>query len=165
MYQKYLILTLLIVLVIPFPFHTTSALSNIQSNTFADQPLIEARLQMEIANAQDRGAPAILEFTNPLSDAQIQQAEAMGIQFARRGNTIINVGRIYSATVNSPSVLRQLSTIGLLRATSGSKQYVPSLTSSVPAIHADEVWNNLHVGGQIINGSGVTVAVIDTGAM
>ncbi len=164
MYQRYLILILLLVLVIPLPANSVTV-SSIQSNIAVNQPLVEARLQMEIANSQNKGASAILEFKSPLSNAEIIQAEALGLQFARRGSAIINVGRIYSATVTSPSVLRQLSALGLLRATSGTKQYVPSLISSVPTIRADEVWNNLHVDGQTINGSGVTVAVIDTGAM
>ena len=164
MLQRYLILVLLIALIIPLPAHTIT-LSNSQSNAFTHQPLIEARLQMEIANAQDRGTSAILEFKNPLSMADIIQAEAIGLKFARRGAAIINVGRIYSAIVSSPDVFERLSSLGLVRATSGTKQYVPSLMSSVPTIRANEVWNNLHVDGQTINGSGVTVAVIDTGAM
>lgn len=164
MYQRYLILLLLLALVIPLPANSATV-SSAPSNITVHQPLIEARLQMEIANSQNKGASAILEFESPLSNAEIHQAEALGLQFARRGSTIINVGRIYSATVTSPGVLAQLSTLGLLRATSGTKQYVPSLISSVPTIRADEVWNNLHVDEQTINGSGVTVAVIDTGAM
>ena len=164
MHQRYIILVLLLALVLPLPTHSITLFDG-QSNVAINHPLIEARLQMEIANAQDTGASAILEFKNPLSHAEILQAEALGLQFARRGSTIINVGRIYSAIVSSPSVLEQLSALGLLRATSGTKQYVPSLISSVPAIRADEVWNNLQVDEQTINGSGVTVAVIDTGAM
>ena len=155
MYQRYLILILLLALVIPLPANLVTV-SSIQPKITVDQPLIEARLQMEIANSQNKGASAILEFKSPLSNAQIHQAEALGLQFARRGSTIINVGRIYSATVTSPGVLTQLSTLGLLRATSGTKQYVPSLISSVQTIRADEVWDNLHVDGQTINGSGVT---------
>ncbi|MFW9960974.1 MAG: S8 family serine peptidase [Candidatus Thorarchaeota archaeon] len=164
MYQRYLILILLFALVIPLPTNSATV-SSVPSNITVHQPLIEARLQMEIANSQDKRASAILEFESPLSNAEILRAEALGLQFSRRGSTIINVGRIYSATVNSPDVLTQLSSLGLLRATSGTKQYIPSLISSVPTIRADEVWNNLHVEGQTINGSGVIVAVIDTGVM
>ncbi|MHA2021151.1 MAG: S8 family serine peptidase, partial [Candidatus Thorarchaeota archaeon] len=39
----------------------------------------------------------------------------------------------------------------------------PSLISSVPATKAPDVWANLNENGNSINGSGVTVAVIDTG--
>jgi subtilisin family serine protease len=164
MHRRYLILALLLALVFPLPAHTTTQ-SNIHSDAINVQPLIEARLRMEIAKAQGKGARAILEFVSPLSDRQIAQAESLGLQFARRGSMIINVGRIYSAIVNSPEILNRLISLGLVRATSGAKQYVPSLTTSVPAIHANEVWDNLHVNGQTVNGSGVTVAVIDTGAL
>jgi subtilisin family serine protease len=162
MYQRYIILLLLVATILPLPSLAMVRYSP-QLVFGTGDPLIEARLKMEIASAKESGTSAILEFKNPLSEMEIVQAESLGIDFARRGNTIISVGRIYSATVHSSESLRQLSTLGLLRATSGTKQYVPSLTSSVPAIRADEVWSNLQVDGQKINGSGVTVAVIDTG--
>jgi subtilisin family serine protease len=164
MYQRYFILLLLIASILPLPNATITQLTP-QLALRTGAPQIEARLNMEISAASEAGAQAILEFKSPLSEVELAQAESFGVHFARRGNTIVNVGRIYSAVVYSSESLRQLSTMGLIRATSGTKQYVPSITSSVPEIRADEVWNNLRVDGQIINGSGVTVAVIDTGAV
>ncbi len=164
MYRSHLIVAILIVSILPL-----SGNSVVQHSTYyspiADGYLIEARLQMEIATAQESGASAILEFRKPLSSMEVAQAESLGLEFARRGSTVINVGRIYSARVTSIDVLERLSPLGLVRATSGTKQYVPSLQSSVSEIHADDVWNNLQTDGQTVNGSGVTVAVIDTGAM
>ena len=164
MYRSHLIVALLIVSILPLSGNSVVQHSSYYS-PIADGYLIEARLQMEIASAQESGASAILEFKGPLSSTEIAQAEALGLDFARRGSTIINVGRIYSAIVTSRDVLDHLTDLGLVRATSGTKQYVPSLDTSVSEIRADDVWNNLHADGQAVNGSGVTVAVIDTGAM
>ena len=164
MYRSHLIVALLIVSILPLSGNSVVQHSAYYS-PIADGYLIEARLQMEIASAQESGASAILEFRKPLSSMEIAQAESLGLEFARRGSTIINVGRIYSARVTSTDVLNHLTDLGLVRATSGTKQYVPSLDTSVSEIRADDVWNNLRADGQTVNGSGVTVAVIDTGAM
>jgi subtilisin family serine protease len=99
-----------------------------------------------------------------LTQAEIQYAESLGVRFDRRGSSIVHVGRIYSAFVDNIESLQQITEVGLIHATSGSKQYVPSITSSIPAIQADDVWTNLKTNGQTVNGSGTTVAVIDTGA-
>jgi len=119
---------------------------------------------MEV-HSSTSGARALLEFTATLTNAEILYAESLGICFARRDSTIISVGRIYSAYVYDINSLTKLSELGLIRATSGTKQYTPSISSSVPAIHADAVWINLHKDGGSVDGSGVTIAVLDTGAL
>jgi subtilisin family serine protease len=162
MYQRYFILLILVAPILPLP-NAAITQHTPQLTLSTGGPTIEARLKMEISDAGVAGARAILEFKSPLSESEVAQAESFGVHLALRGNTIVNVGRVYSAIVYSTDSLRRLSAIGLIRATSGNKQYVPSLTSSVPAIRADEVWNNLKVDDQTINGSGITVAVIDTG--
>ena len=129
----------------------------------SDAPTVDSRLKAEIQSSSG-GVRALLEFQDTLTNAQIIQAENMGIEFVRRGSTIVNVGEVYSAEVEDVSSLDKLSSLGLVRATSGSKQYVPSITSSVPAIKADDVWTNLKKDGGQVNGSGVRVAVLDTGA-
>ncbi|MFX1270973.1 MAG: hypothetical protein ACFFAX_04745, partial [Promethearchaeota archaeon] len=106
---------------------------------------------------------AILQFDHQLSDQEIEFAESKGVEFVKGGGSIVNVGRVYSARASSLASLQALSEIGLLRASSGEKQYVPSLISSVPATKAPDVWAYLNENGNSINGTGVTVAVIDTG--
>jgi len=163
MYQRYLVITLLLasMIVMPAPAASTSL---IQTTPDLDIALVEAKLQMEIASDEGQGASALLEFDDQLSLSEIQTVESSGVQLVRRGSSIVHVGRIYSAIVNDVDALRQLSDLGLIRATSGSKQYVPSIISSMEEIRADDVWNNLQTDGQTVDGSGVTVAVIDTGA-
>lgn len=162
MNRRYLVLALLIasMIMIPAPSVSTST----QFSSEFDATLIEAKLQMEISNDEGQGAGAILEFEEQLSLSEIRVVESLGIKFVRRGSSIVHVGRVYSAIVYDVDSIRLLTDLGLVRATSGSKQYVPSITSSVGAIHADDVWNNLHTDGQTVDGSGVSVAVIDTGA-
>jgi subtilisin family serine protease len=118
---------------------------------------------MEVQSSS-KGASALLEFENPITNAEILWAESLGVNFVRRGSSIVNVGKIYSVEVDDIGSLEAISELGLIRATSGTKQYIPSLTSSVPAIGADDVWTNLNKDGGDVNGSGVTVAVLDTGA-
>ncbi len=163
MNRHYLVLALLLasMIAIPAPAAYTST---IQPNLDFDITLVEAKLQMELASDEGQGVRALLEFDAQLSISEITAVESFGIKLARRGATIVHVGRIYSAIVNDVTALRELSDLGLVRATSGSKQFVPSVISSMQEIHADDVWNNLQTNGQTINGSGVTVAVIDTGA-
>jgi len=163
MNRRYLVLALLLasMLAMPAPAAYTST---IQSTLNFDISLVETKLQMEIASEDGHGVSALLEFDDQLSASEITAVESLGVEFVRRGSSIVNVGRIYSAIVNDVAALRELSDLGLLRATSGSKQYVPSMISSMQEIHADDVWNNLQTNGQAIDGSGVTVAVIDTGA-
>jgi subtilisin family serine protease len=106
----------------------------------------------------------LLEFEAPLTNEEILRAESLGVHFVKRGSSIVHVGRIYSVKVYDIASLEAISDLGLIRAASGSKQYVPSLTSSVPEMNADDVWSNLNKNGGDVNGSGVTVAVLDTGA-
>ncbi|MFW9844350.1 MAG: S8 family serine peptidase [Candidatus Thorarchaeota archaeon] len=162
MYRRYLVLALLLASMVMLPTTTTSV--SVQFNSDFDTTLIETKLKMEIASDEGQGVSAILEFKEQLSPSETQTAEGLGVDFVRRGSSIVHVGRIYSALVHDVDSIRQLSELGLLRATSGSKQYIPSLTSSIPAINADDVWSNLQTDGQTVDGSGVSVAVIDTGA-
>ncbi|MFW9793753.1 MAG: S8 family serine peptidase, partial [Candidatus Thorarchaeota archaeon] len=161
MYRRYLIL--LILLAPAFFVPKTVATQMILSPSEGTIPLIEPRLRMEVQSSGSHGASALLEFTDELSGDDIRQVESLGIEFTRRGSSIVNVGKIYSARVTDTSTLIKLRNLGLLRATSGTKQYIPSITSSVPAINADEVWTNLERDGNAVDGTGVTVAVIDTG--
>ncbi|MHA2114793.1 MAG: S8 family serine peptidase [Candidatus Thorarchaeota archaeon] len=161
MYRRYLILLILIApaFIIPSSLATRMILSPFDGTT----PLIESRLRMEIHNSGETGSPALLEFENELTTDEIERAESFGLTFERRGTSIINVGRIYSAIVTDGTLFSELKDIGLKRATSGTKQFVPSITSSASAINADDVWNNIEVDGGAVDGTGVTVAVIDTG--
>jgi len=162
MYRHYLVLALILASMIMIS--TPSSSTSIQITRALDPTLVETKLQMEIASDKGQGVSALLEFEKQLSTSETQIVESLGTQFARRGSTIVHVGRIYSATVYNVESIQQLADLGLVRATSGSKQYVPSIISSMQAINADDVWNNLHTDGQTVNGSGVTVAVLDTGA-
>lgn len=163
MNRRYLVLALLLASMIAMPAPAAYT-STIQSTLDFDISLVETKLQMEIASDDGQGVSALLEFDNQLSDSEIAAVESLGVEFIRRGASIVNVGRIYSATVFDVDSLQHLANLGLLRATSGSKQFVPSLISSMQEIRADDVLNNLQSDGQTIDGSGVTVAVIDTGA-
>ncbi len=161
MYRRYFIL---IILLAPAFFVQTSTASQILLTQLEGTgPLIESRLRMEIQGSGDNGAIALLEFDDELTMDEIRIAESHGIDFTRRGSSIVNVGKIYSAEVTDTSSLTLLKDLGLLRATSGTKQFVPSITSSVPAIGASTVWTNLEKDGTKVDGSGTTVAVMDTG--
>ncbi|MFW9870563.1 MAG: S8 family serine peptidase [Candidatus Thorarchaeota archaeon] len=161
MNKRYLILVILLAPAFFAPTSTATriVLSPIEGST----PLIESRLRMEIQTSGPKGAVALLEFENELSFDQIRAAESLGIEFVRRGSSIVNVGKIYSAEVSDIDSLSNLYTLGLVRATSGTKQFIPSITSSIPTINADDVWTNIKRDGLPVDGSGVTVAVIDTG--
>jgi len=163
MYRRYIILTILL---LPLFLSPTSMATHMELNSVVrtSGPLIESRLRMEVQSSS-ASVSALLEFKDTLTNAEILYAESLGVNFVRRGSSIVNVGRIYSVQVDEISSLEVLSELGLIKATSGSKQYVPSLASSIPAIGADDVWTNLHKDGGSVNGSGVTVAVLDTGAL
>ncbi|MGY5871317.1 MAG: S8 family serine peptidase [Candidatus Thorarchaeota archaeon] len=163
MYRRYLVLTILIASMIILPTPTVFSATR-DYNFDYDTTLVETRLQMEIATDQGQGVAALLEFDEQLTISEIGAVEALGVQFVRRGSSIVNVGRIYSAIVHNTDSLQQLADLGLIRASSGSKQYVPSIISSMEEIRAADVWNNLQTVGEPVDGSGVTVAVIDTGA-
>ncbi|MGY5857789.1 MAG: S8 family serine peptidase [Candidatus Thorarchaeota archaeon] len=164
MIQRYLVLALLFASMMVMPTPTTHATTIVHSSFGEDVTLIEAQLQMAISNENGQGVSALLEFEDQLTATEIKTIESIGVEFARRGSSIINVGRIYSAIVYDEQSLRQLSELGLIRASSGSKQFTPSIISSMDEIRANDVWNNLETDGQAVDGSGVTVAVIDTGA-
>ncbi|MFW9788562.1 MAG: S8 family serine peptidase [Candidatus Thorarchaeota archaeon] len=161
MYRRYFILAILLMPMFFIP--SVVARLELSSPINVGEPLIESRLKLEILSSNN-GASALLEFNTPLTEAEILQAESLGVHFVRRRESIVNVGRIYSVNVRNVDSLKSLAKIGLVRATSGTKQYVPSITSSVPAINADDVWTNLNKDGGDVNGSGVLVAVLDTGA-
>lgn len=163
MYRQCFILTILLLSTMLGPI-TFPADTAFLTNFNDPLSMIETRLKMEIAANQELGTSAILEFSSELTAFDLSQIEKTGIEFVRRGNKIVNVGKIYSAIIHDSNSLHDLVGLGLIRATSGNKQYFPSLASSVPAIRADDVWNNLQRNGNSIDGSGATVAVIDTGA-
>ncbi|MFW9768563.1 MAG: S8 family serine peptidase [Candidatus Thorarchaeota archaeon] len=160
MYRRYLIL---LVLLIPgFVVPTTIATKIVINPVGESTPLIEPRLRIEMQNSGTEST-ALLEFREELTSSQIKHVEALGVSFTRRGSTIVNVGRIYSAKVSQISDLYALEDLGLVRATSGTKQFVPSITSSVPTMNADDVWNNIKLDGTSVDGTGVKVAILDTG--
>ena len=120
MYRRYLVLALLLASMIMMTAPSSSTSIQITSNP--DSTLIETKLQMEIASEKGQGVSALLEFEKQLSIYEIQIAESLGTEFVRRGSTIVHVGRIYSAKVHSIESIRLLSDLGLVRATSGSKE-------------------------------------------
>ena len=163
MYQRRFILAILLISMVIMP---GLSISSAVVNTTIKRPstLVETQLAREIATNQNLGTRALLEFRNQLTASEIREIESIGIQFAKRGSNIINVGNIYSAIVRDTESLYEIAGMGLIRATSGNKQYVPSLKSSVATIKANDVWNNLKVDGQSVDGTGTTVAVLDSGA-
>ncbi|MHA1780824.1 MAG: S8 family serine peptidase [Candidatus Thorarchaeota archaeon] len=106
---------------------------------------------------------AILQFTGELSPSQVEIAESLGVKILKRDSTPIHVGPVYLAEVSDEASLQSLTAIGLVRASPGSKQFYPALTSSVPATKATEVRQKLTKDGSPIDGSGTLVAVLDTG--
>ena len=163
MYNRSIILLILLISMFMVPAVTTARTAELVWSEDTDT-VIGPSLKMEIASQSSGGASALLDFGHELTQSEVQMAEGFGITFHRRGTAVINVGRVYSAQVTNVESLESLRALGLLRATSGAKQYVPSIATSVPAIGADDVWYNLRADGQSINGSGTTIAVIDTGA-
>ncbi|MGQ4910719.1 MAG: S8 family serine peptidase [Candidatus Thorarchaeota archaeon] len=164
MTKKYFLLLTLVASMLIVPSITTThavSLTPVRNQNL----LIGSHLKMEISSQLfHEPVPALLQFDTELSRPQLEFAESLGVRFVRRGSEVVHVGRIYSAQVTDVRSLEILSNLGLLRASSGSKQFVPSLSTSVPVIGADDVWTNLKKDGNNINGTGVTVAVIDTGA-
>jgi hypothetical protein len=142
MYRRYFILTILLVPLFLTPVSMAARLE-LDSIVGIEGPLIESRLRMEVKTSST-SASALLEFEDTLTPAEILRAESLGVKFVRRGSSIVNVGRIYSVEVSDIGSLEAISDLGLIRATSGTKQYVPSITSSVHAIGADDVWTNLN---------------------
>jgi subtilisin family serine protease len=148
----------------------SSAMDNpIHSTIFSDGLSIDPQVKMALSNGEylgdekARNHRVLLQFEDELSEDEIMLAEGSGLTFERRGSSVVNVGRVYSGTLSSQTSIDALSSLGLVRVSSGEKQFVPAITSSVPAIRAPDVWENLHDDGAVINGSGVRVVVIDTG--
>ncbi|TFF96842.1 hypothetical protein EU546_00475 [Candidatus Thorarchaeota archaeon] len=132
---------------------------------------IDTSLQRDL-EALDNNLPSrrtqyeevLLQFEDELlADEWVAMAEN-GIEFVLREGEPVHVGRFYSARVKSVSPLLEARDFGLLRVSSGSKQFYPSLTSSVPTTRAPEVWSNLEMDDLPVDGRGTLVAVIDTGA-
>jgi subtilisin family serine protease len=167
MFRHYAVLALVVASLLMPPIVVASSTPLVAR---ASGPIIGSMLRMELSRELDTSladegqARALLEFEKELLPPEIEIAESMGVVFARRGSSIVNIGRIYSAYVPSADVLTALGILGLVKATSGSKKFVPALSTSVPAVNAPAVWNNIKEDGNSINGSGITVAVIDTGA-
>jgi len=168
MLRRHLILVLFIItLFVPATPATHHFSVSLRENL---APSIDPQLRMALASSSRESVPAsvagsraILQFEQELTSHQMILAESLGIEFERRGDSVVSVGRIYSARVSDTASLNALSELGLVRATSGEKQYYPALQSSVTAIGAPNVWTYLEKDGSSINGSGVTVAVIDLG--
>jgi subtilisin family serine protease len=161
MLRRYLLLGLFIVSLLVPAAPTDAA----DIKAFSTGPAIGTQLKMELSDSttMQEGCRTILQFEHQLSHQEIVFAESKGVEFERNSGSIVNVGRVYSARASTLESLQALAEIGLQRASSGEKQYVPSLMSSVPATKAPDVWAYLKENGNSINGTGVTVAVIDTG--
>ncbi|MFW9907856.1 MAG: S8 family serine peptidase [Candidatus Thorarchaeota archaeon] len=170
MYRRLLVI-LLILSAIQVPMGISTGVIVSSNSQVPSSPHIESMLRMELSRyetgqtlAHQSGIQAVLKFENELSSDQISLIESMGISFSRRNGNPVHVGSLYLAHVGDITSLDSLGTIGLLQASSGSKQFFPSLSSSVPAIDVPEVWTGLERDGLPIDGTGITVAVIDTGA-
>jgi len=168
MYARYLLLTALLVsLLVPAPLATQREQVN---NPEGSGLKVDSMLRMELASksslapsSSSSGCSALLQFERALSTYDIAAAQTMGVRFATRAGSVIHVGNVYSAFVSNTAVLSSLADIGLTRAASGNKRFFPSLDTSVWAIRAPTVWNNISRDGKAITGTGMTVAVIDTG--
>ncbi|UCE11564.1 MAG: S8 family serine peptidase [Candidatus Thorarchaeota archaeon] len=170
MKTRVLLLTLLLGNLLIIPTLGVVHSSGVSAVYYESGPMVESRLRLELASrkvsltlSSEPSTRAVLEFEDELTVLEIQEIEREGIQFERRWEGVVHSGRIYSAKVNSLESLQKVGRLGLLRATSGSKKFYPAISSSVPAIGATDVWTNLRKDGDQIDGSGVTIAVIDTG--
>jgi len=169
MYSRYPVIAILLtstLLVIPPVLSLNSSVHVDLSRPFVDSDLMmELESRSEVGDEEGSSAcTALMQFQSELSPQEIAMAESLGVDFLRRGTSVVHVGRVYSARVAGVDSLDSLREMGLVRASSGSKRFFPSLTSSVPAIGAPTVWENMNLNGTPIVGSGATVAVIDTGA-
>ncbi len=174
MYKR-LIILVLVISTIQIPVSMSVSDSSNDGYIPSSSPLIESQLKMELTQykthtaervlaAGNTGVSSILRFQSELTKDQVNQAEDLGIQFNRRNGNVIHVGSIYTATVSDIESLNRIRYLGLIQASSGSKQYYPSLATSVPSIGAPTVWNEFELDGEAIDGTGTRVAVIDTGA-
>ena len=94
MLRRYLILGLFIItLVVP-----ATPMNGAAANLFEDStmPSIGVQLKMELSRdaAVQESHRTILQFDQQLTPQQIQFAESVGIEFVRRADSIVNVGRI-----------------------------------------------------------------------
>lgn len=174
MYKRLLVL-LLVFSTLQIPLTMSTSIRNEDPLVSSVTPYIDSRLKMELVDYQKDtneirlaasldGVSTILRFKGELSDSQIEYAESVGIYFKERNGNPVHLGGLYLAKVSQLSSLAYLSSLGLVQASSGSKQFFPALASSVSAIDAPAVWADLEVNGQSIDGTGTFVAVIDTGA-
>jgi len=169
MFKAYAIILLVLCPIVPLIIHPETGIADARFRP-EKGPYVESFLRRDLKSYQGSigaGAisqPAILQFEDSLTLSETAFAEDLGIQFRKRNQQPIHVGTTYLCDVTNVDALERLSTIGLKRASSGEKKFYPSLETSVPTMNAPSVWNNLKKEGTRIDGSGVTVAVIDTGA-
>ncbi len=168
MYTRYLVVMVLLVsLLIPTPL----AMQKEQvSSPQGSQIAVDSMLKMDLESKSSFGLSssaaacrALLQFDKVLSSSDIESAQEIGVQFTKLFGSVVHVGNVYSALVPSLASLNSLAGIGLRSATSGNRQFFPSLQSSVAAIGAPTVWNNMSKDGNAITGKSMTVALIDTG--
>ncbi|NWF96239.1 MAG: S8 family serine peptidase [Candidatus Thorarchaeota archaeon] len=166
MHGRLLLTLILLTLILPLSSMTVWPAES-TSQTTASLCVIDPRLEMSLSEFDEssrKPTSAILQFAAELSPAQIARAERNGICFVRRAGEVVHVGRVYSVRLMDKSALDTAGSLGLVHASSGDKQFFPSLLSSVPATEAPTVWSSLKVSGVPLRGTGSRVAVIDTGA-
>lgn len=169
MYKAYTIILLVLCPTVPLIVTPEAGIASVRFESDTG-PYLESFLRHNLKSNQGSiGAGvgsqrAVLQFKDSLTPRETAFAEDLGIQFRRRNQQPIRVGSTYLCDVPTIDALERLSAIGLKRATSGEKKFYPSLETSVPTMNTPSVWNNLEKEGTRIDGSGVTVAVIDTGA-
>ncbi|MGY5875714.1 MAG: S8 family serine peptidase [Candidatus Thorarchaeota archaeon] len=164
MFRSYLILTLVLFTIwTPVGMTNSSELSasELSLKLETDTTLVESELTYQLSEM--KSADAVIQFQNELTLQDIRYAESLGVTFNWRDGGPVHVGSIYTVNVPSTTTLNQLESIGMVQASSANKQFFTSLDSSVPTTNAPEVWTNLNDDGDSINGTGVNVAVIDTG--
>ncbi len=161
-----MIIILLTAMAFPAAFSTAERWQNPLSYDY-----VAASLRMELGVVQETRSSTtyeyrdvLLHFADELSPHELSSIQDSGVDFLHRGGEPIHVGGFYRARIDRLESLRAARDFGLLRVSSGSKQFYPSLASSVPATRAPDVWNNLNTDGVAIDGNGTLVAVIDTGA-
>ncbi len=131
----------------------------------------DTQLQYQISSSlidelqsKDSETEILLQFDDELTNDELNQARQLGIRFHERDNSPIHVGSVYLASIRDQSVLdKSALNLGLSQVSSTKKQFFTSLDSAVDSLNASDVWTNLSKDGLPIDGSGVTVAVIDTG--
>ena len=162
------ILTLMFVTLIILPTFPSHVVNNNDSldeqNTESDYS-IDAQLKFDLASNPSTLVSAVLQFQDELTPDELYYAQTMGIKFRERYNQPVHVGSIYIAELSSLQSIDSIKSLGLLQVSSANKRFFTSLDTAVNTINASAVWNNLKIGGHPIDGTGVEVAVIDTGIM